>query len=265
MTQPEDVGRVTVEYSKPDGLVANLLLDREDKLNAITLEMLEELQRVCAEVESSAARVVVLRTAGEKVFSVGADINHFSALDPVDMWRTWVSTGHRALNEFASLRQPTIAVVDGLAFGGGLELVLSADFRVLSSVAKVSFPETGLGTVPGWGGTRRLTDLVGVHRASELIMTRRILTAPEALSWGIATRVSDSESTEGTVQSLVEELLDGAPIAVQLAKQLIRAATEDTSNAVLEALAAGVTAATGDLSEGVASFREKRRPRFNDS
>ena len=246
------------------GHVATILIDRQRKLNALTLAILDDVASACQTIDASSARVVLIRTGGTRVFSVGADINHFAGLGAAEMWRTWVRTGHRALTALEQLRQPTIAVVDGLAYGGGLELALAADFRILSSRSTLCFPETGLGTVPGWGGSARLADLVGRHRAKDMILTRRVLSASEALDWGIASRVSATEDPESEVSSLLESLLYGAPLAVQMAKQLVTSAQSGNSNNVLEALAAAAAATSDDLAEGIAAFREKRPPSFHD-
>lgn len=256
--------RVTVSYS-PDGHIATILLDRASKLNALTLNLLEELSAATREVAASTARLVVLRTAGEKVFCVGADINHFAELGAPGMWREWIATGHRAFDALAGLRQPSIAVVDGLAFGGGLELALACDFRVIAAEARIALPETGLGTVPGWGGTERTTELTGRARAKELVLTRRQLTGTEALDWGLATAVAPTGHLEEAVARLSNDILAGAPLAVQLGKQLIDAAADGAPSRVLEALAGGLAAATADLAEGVAAFREKRAPTFVDN
>jgi enoyl-CoA hydratase len=256
--------QVTVEYSA-DGHTATILIDRAAKLNALTLGLLDGLAAATREVAASSARLVIVRTAGEKVFCVGADINHFADLSAAGMWRDWIATGHRAFDAIAGLRQPSIAVIDGLAFGGGLELALACDFRVISAEARIALPETGLGTVPGWGGTERATELVGRARAKELVLTRRQLSGEEALTWGLATAVAPKAGLEEAVDLLSTDLLAGAPLAVQLGKQLIDAAADGASSRVLEALAGGLAAATDDLAEGVAAFREKRTPLFADN
>lgn len=260
----EATGQVTVEYSA-DSHTATILMDRSAKLNALTLGLLEDLASVAREVAASSARLVIVRTAGDKVFCVGADINHFADLSAAGMWRDWIATGHRAFSALAGLRQPSIAVIDGLAFGGGLELALACDFRVIAAEARVALPETGLGTVPGWGGTERATELAGRARAKELVLTRRQLSGEEALAWGLATAVSPKDALEEAVAKLSADLLAGAPLAVQLGKQLIDAAADGAPSRVLEALAGGLAAATDDLAEGIAAFREKRTPHFTDN
>ncbi|MCP2046565.1 enoyl-CoA hydratase/isomerase family protein [Paenarthrobacter histidinolovorans] len=259
-----NLGQVTVDYS-PDGHTATILIDRAAKLNALTLQLLEDLATAVRGISASTARVVIVRTAGDKVFCVGADINHFADLSAAGMWRDWIATGHRAFDELAGLRQPSIAVLDGLAFGGGLELALACDFRVIATEARIALPETGLGTVPGWGGTERATELIGRARAKELVLTRRQLSGEEALAWGLVTAAAPKAELEEILARLAGELLAGAPLAVQLGKQLIDAAADGAPSRVLEALAGGLAAATDDLAEGVAAFRDKRTAQFNDN
>ncbi|WP_369046413.1 enoyl-CoA hydratase/isomerase family protein [Sinomonas sp. P10A9] len=258
-----DAGSVGLSYSE-DGHVATITLDRAAKLNTLTLPLLRELRQRILEVGASRARLLMLRTAGEKVFCVGADINQFSALEPAQMWREWIETGHQAFDALARLRQPSIAVVDGLAFGGGLELALACDFRVIADETRIALPETGLGTVPGWGGTERATELVGRARAKELVLTRRQLSGAEAVEWGLATAHAPKERLAEEAERIAGEILAGAPVAIQLAKQIIDAAAEGAPSRVLEALAGGLASATADLAEGVAAFRGKRTPTFTD-
>jgi enoyl-CoA hydratase/carnithine racemase len=256
-------GSVGLTYSQ-DGLVATITLDRAAKLNTLTLPLLRQLRERILEVGASQARLLVVRTAGEKVFCVGADINQFSVLEPAEMWREWIETGHQAFDALARLRQPSIAVIDGLAFGGGLELALACDFRVIADDARIALPEVGLGTVPGWGGTERATELVGRARAKELVLARRQLTGPEAVQWGLATAHAPKDRLAEEADRLARQILAGGPVAVQLAKQIIDAAAEGAPSRVLEALAGGLTSATTDLAEGVAAFRDKRLPNFTD-
>ncbi|MEZ3159189.1 enoyl-CoA hydratase/isomerase family protein [Microbacterium sp. BWT-B31] len=260
MTVPD--GEITLSISG-DGEVATILVDRSQKLNALTLPMLDQLSAVCDDIDRSKARVVVVRTAGERAFCVGADITNFEKLDSVEMWSTWITTGHRAFDRLANLRQPTVAIIDGVAVGGGLELALACDLRVVSSKARLGLPEAGLGTAPGWGGTIRLPELIGRARALDLMLTRRQLTAAEAIEWGLASRIADPHYLESTVESLVGDLLASAPLASQFIKQIVVAGgTGGPSSRVLEAFAGALAAPTYDLREGIAAFHEKRAPKF---
>jgi enoyl-CoA hydratase/carnithine racemase len=246
-----------------EGAVATLVLDRPAKLNVLTPEMLRELDDALRELGGSAAvRVVLVRGAGERAFCAGADIERFAGLDPLEMWRAWTVLGHEAFERLARLRQPVIAVVHGNAFGGGLELALAADFRVVAEHARLGLPEAGLGTVPGWGGTERLVEIVGRARAKEVVVARRVVDAATAERWGLATRCVPVGELNTAVAELTATVLAGAPVAVELAKQLVDAAADGASSRVLEPLAAAVTAATSDLGEGVAAFRARRTPAF---
>jgi enoyl-CoA hydratase len=258
--QASTPGSVRLEI---DGRVATLELDRPAKLNALTPEMLRQLAHHLEEVEATASiDLVVVRGAGHRAFCVGADIGRFADLGPVEMWRAWTALGHAAFERLARLRQPVIAVVHGDAFGGGLELALAADFRVVAEQVRLGMPEAGLGTVPGWGGTERLVGLIGRTRAKEVVLARRFLDAATAMEWGLATRVAPAAELETAVEGLSEQLLGGAPVAVQIAKQLIDAAASGAPGRILEPLAGGLAAATADLTEGVAAFRARRSPTF---
>lgn len=243
--------------------VATICIDRPAKLNALSLEMVAQLEQALAELRGSDARVVVIRSAGDRAFSVGADIRQFSTFSPADMWRRWIAEGHRVLNQLADLRQPTVAAVDGIAVGGGLEVALSCDFRIAADRASFGLPELGIGTIPGWGGTDRLTRLIGASRASEMILARRRVDAAKALSWGLVNEVHPVDQFEAALADFVDELLASPAIAQQAAKQLIQAAAVGASPAVLEALASGFTASSHDFIEGLNAFLEKRPPRFS--
>jgi enoyl-CoA hydratase len=256
---PTAPGRITLAVQAS---VATITLDRPSKLNALTPEMLDDLNRAVADVADSDARLLIVRGAAGKAFCVGADINEFAGLGPAVMWREWTVRGHRAFGALARLRQPSIAVIHGHAFGGGLELALACDFRLLAHLVRLGLPEVGLGTVPGWGGTERLTELIGRARAKEMVLARREIDASTALAWGMATQVASAENLDATVAELVSSLLDGAPLAIELGKQLIDAAADGAPSSILEPLAAGLTAASADLGEGISAFRERRPPDF---
>lgn len=255
-----DRGQITL--ATDEQRIATILIDRPAKLNALSLEMIAQLDDTLAQLRRSDARVVVIRSSGSRAFSVGADIGQFSTFSPVDMWRRWIAEGHRVLNQLAELRQPTVAVVDGIAVGGGLEIALCCDFRFAADHASFGLPELGIGTVPGWGGTDRLTRLVGASRASEMILARRRVDAGKALSWGMVNEVHPINELDTAVAGFVDELLGSPATAQQAVKQLIRAAAVGADAALLEALASGFTAGSHDFTEGLSAFLEKRPPQF---
>jgi enoyl-CoA hydratase len=244
-----------------DTNVATLTLRRPAKLNALTPEMLDILGTHINTIAASDVRVVVLRGEGPRAFCVGADIDRFAGLSPVQML-SWTARGHRVFDALAGLRQPTVAVVHAVALGGGTELALACDFRIVTVDTRLGLPEVGLGTVPGWGGTERLTKLIGRARAKDIILARRMIDGVTAEAWGLATVCVAASAIEPAVTNLVDRLASGGPLAIALAKQIIDAAADGAPSRVLEALAAAVTSATEDLHVGVDAFRSKATPRF---
>jgi enoyl-CoA hydratase len=251
-------GRLKVNLSL-DGPLARLVLDRPEKLNALDPEMLGQLEEAIARVEqSSDIRVIILEASGEKAFCVGADILAWTALSPLGMWSEWVRRGHRIFDRVERVRQPLICAIQGLAYGGVLELALACDVRIISDTARLAMPEVKLGTVPGWGGSERLSQLIGKARAKQMIFSGEPIAADVAERWGLANEVVPAASLRDRVATLASKIADNAPVAVQTAKQLIAG----SSTATLESLAAAVNAFSEDAKEGLAAFREKRPPKF---
>ena len=245
-----------------DGPIATITLNRPDKLNAIEPTMLERLDAIAGELEQrNDVRVVLLTAAGERAFSVGADITAWSALQPLDMWRRWIRDGHRVFERLARLRQPLIAVIGGYAFGGGLELALAADIRLAATEAEFALPEVKIATVPGWGGTQRLPALIGPAHAKQLIFTGARIDTTTAERWGLINETVPRDELFARARSLAEQIAGNAPISVQMAKQLIDGAS-GAASVTLEALAGALAATTDDANEGAASFRERRPAQF---
>jgi enoyl-CoA hydratase len=252
-----DVGRVQVESNLE---VSTILLDRHHKHNALTPEMLEQLEQILVALDSDRdVRVVLLAAVGGRSFCAGADIKRFKALQPLDMWAYWTRLGHRVFDQLAGLRQPTIAAVTGNAYGGGFELALACDLRVVADDATLGLTEVGIGTLPGWGGTGRLRDLVGAGRAKELILTGEPLTAERALVWGVANQLAPRAEVIDNAHALADKIASRAPIAVQMAKQAIDAGG---AYQAMEQVSSAATAFTEDAAEGFASFTEKRDPQY---
>jgi enoyl-CoA hydratase len=254
MTAAAEPARVTLALT---GQLATITLNRPEKLNAIDPAMLARLDAIVGQLDRDpAVRVVLIAGAGGRAFSVGADVNAWASLQPLDMWRAWTREGHRVFERLARLRQPTIAVIDGFAFGGGLELALACDLRIAGANAEFAQPEVKIGTLPGWAGTRRLPDIVGVARAKQMIFGGGRVDAATAARWSLV-----NETVEGDVmaraQALAEEIAANAPISVQLAKAAI-----DGQRDAVEAIAGALAATSADGREGIAAFREKRAARF---
>jgi enoyl-CoA hydratase len=251
-----DVGEIRVEVDT----VATICLNRPAKHNALTPEMLEQLEEILSGLDADRdVRVVVVTAAGNRSFSAGADIKRFKSLEPLEMWAGWTRLGHRVFDHLAGLRQPTIAAVIGNAYGGGFELALACDLRILADDATVGLTEVGIGTLPGWGGTGRLRDLVGAGRAKELILTGEPLTAVRALAWGVANQLASRAEVLDGAYALANKIAARAPIAVQMAKQAVDAGD---AYAAIEQVSSAATAFTEDAAEGFASFTEKREPHY---
>lgn len=247
-----------------NGPVAELRLDNPAKLNALTLPMLEQLEAHCALLERDQTVKVVLVTAeGNRAFCAGADITAWSELPPRGFARNWVREGHRILDRLAHLSQPTIAVLNGHAFGGGLELAIACDIRVMAPSAFLALPETGVGIGPGWSGTQRLQRLLPEPVIKEMALFGRRLSAQRAYVLGLVAEVSDEPLA--TAKAIAANVLELSSPATEIVKYMIHAGAGEDSAALIEALGGGMIAGTQDKAEGVAAFSEKRKPTFKDS
>jgi enoyl-CoA hydratase/carnithine racemase len=249
---------VTLERQGPVAIVS---LAREAKLHSLTPTMLDQLEQVARELElDEDIRVVILTAAGTRAFCVGADIHEWAALAPLDMWRRWVRRGHQVFDQWARLRQPVIAALNGHAMGGGLELAITADIRLASEAAQFALPEASIGTCPGWSGSQRLVRLIGASQAKYLALSGLRVPASRALASGLVHEVLPAADLMGRALALAQDMAGKAPISLQLTKQLVNAAAGEDTAATLEAIAGALAATTDDGAEGVRSFREKRPP-----
>jgi enoyl-CoA hydratase len=253
-------GHVTVAV---DGAVATITLDRAAKLNALTAAMLEALEAACAALDRDAAvRAVVVASSSPKAFCAGADIAEWGPLGALGMWQRWIRDGQRAFDRLARLRQPTVAAIGGIAYGGGLELALACDLRIAAADARFAFPEVTVGAVPGWAGSQRLPRVIGAGRAKQLILLGQPIDAATAAAWGLVSEIVPADRLRERALELARRIAENAPTAVQAAKQLVDAAAGEGLATTVEALAAGLAAATADAREGITAFREKRKPKF---
>jgi enoyl-CoA hydratase len=242
--------------------IVTLTLNRPDKLNAIDSPMLDALEQLLGEIERDAEIRAVLLTGAGRAFSAGADIKEWTALEPLTFARTWGQRGHALFDRVAGLRPPVIAAINGIAFGGGLELALCADIRIASAAARLGLPEVTIGTVPGWGGTQRLPRLIGAGRAKHMILSGQPVDAARAEAFGLVSEVVEAEALMARAQELAKTIAANAPIAVQAAKRVIDAGLPTSPAAILEGDAGVMCGNTADAKEGRSSFLERRPPRY---
>jgi enoyl-CoA hydratase len=245
-----------------DAPVARLTLARPEKLNALTLDMLDALEDAADRLDASTeVRAVVLAAEG-RAFCVGADIVAWSALEPLEMWRSWTRRGHRVFERLARLRVPMVAALTGPALGGGLELAAAADFRVAETGARLGLPEAGIATVPGWSGTQRLVRRAGPQAVRRLALVGDPLAVEEAHRLGLVDEVVPAGEGLARAMAIGARIADRAPVSIQLVKQLINAAEGEAPLDAMEQVAGALAAFTEDAREGALSFEEKRPPRY---
>jgi len=265
--QPADdrlVG-VTIPAIGPDGPldgVALVTIHRPDVLNALSFDLLDALANAFAVLDADpACRAIVLTGSGERAFAAGADIRELARQTPVTLL---VENRFAAWERIAATRKPVIAAVRGFALGGGCELAMSCDLIVAGEDARFGQPEINLGVMPGAGGTQRLTRAIGRARAMDLILTGRTITAREAETMGLVSRVVPADRTLDEALALGAAVAAQAPVAVLAAKEAVRLAEELPLGDGLrhERRAFFALFATEDQTEGMAAFVEKRRPEW---
>jgi enoyl-CoA hydratase/carnithine racemase len=243
------------------GAVATLRLDNPAKLNCFTVEMLGQLASHLEVIEASPeVRAVIVMGEGDKAFCSGADINAWGGLSPADFARNWVRGGHRIFDRLARLSKPTIAALNGHAFGGGLELAAACDIRVITPKATIALPEAGVGIVPGWSGSQRLARLIPEGMVKEMALFGRRIGAERLLACGFVVEVA--EDVHMTAQEIAEKAATLSPRATEITKAMIHAGKGEDSAALIEALGSAAIAASDDRQEGVAAFQAKRKPDF---
>ena len=245
-----------------DGPVAHLRLNRPAKLNALDQAMVARLAQRCAEIEHDARIRVVILSGEGKAFCAGGDIEAWASESPEAFGRHWLRDGHAAFDALARLRQPVIAVLDGHALGGGLELAACADIRIAEEQIKIGQPETGLGIIPGWSGTQRAARRFGAQVVRRMVVTGEVFTAADGLSLGIVDKVVATGTAMDAAKDTAAGILKRGPRATELAKMMVNAAEGEEQERVIEALAGALAAHSPELEEGLAAFRERRPPDF---
>ena len=246
--------------------IATVTIDRPKALNALNTETLHELNACFREIrERKDIRVVILTGGGEKSFVAGADIAEMYRSDAA-AGRALAKLGDETFRILEEMPQATIAAVNGYALGGGCELAMACDIRIASEKAKFGQPETGLGVIPGFGGTQRLARLIGRGRAKELIFTCDRIDAQEAYRIGLANKVVPKEELLAACQAMARKILSKGSYAVTLAKACVESGMDmDIENGLrMEATTFGMSFATHDKAEGMQAFLEKRPAQFTD-
>lgn len=244
--------------------VRTLRINRPDKLNALNAATLDALDAAFADAaRDDAVRVVVLTGAGPKAFVAGADIAEMNTLSPVQ-GRDFSLRGTRMMRRIEKLPKPVIAMINGFALGGGLELAMSCHLRIAADTAKVGQPEINLGLIPGFGGSQRLLRLCGRAATLELCLTGAPITAERALQLGIINRVVPAAELEAETLKLAAQLAAAAPLALRGMLDCVNIGGECGIEEGLEYESAqfGLMFATEDMREGTSAFLEKRKPAF---
>jgi enoyl-CoA hydratase len=250
---------IVVEVPEPH--VGLIRLNRPQALNALSARMLDELTSALDTFEADPDCRVVVLTGNDRAFAAGADIREFVGQNAISM-----IGGHRAAawERIRRFPKPLVAAVSGYCLGGGWELAMLCDVVVASETARFGQPEINLGIIPGAGGTQRLPRLVGKHRALELILTGRQLTAHEAYAWGAVNRVVPPEAYLQEALSVAREIAQKAPVAARLAKEAVLRSMDTPLDVGLdyERKLSSLAFGTEDREEGVRAFLEKRKPTF---
>ncbi len=249
----------TISLEMDDRGIAKIIINRPDKLNALNDQVLNELAEVFKEIQiNHEIKAVLLTGSGEKAFVAGADIKELAGLDERS-GRMASQKGQQIFQAIEDTRKPVIALVNGYALGGGAELAMACHLRIATPNAVFGLPEVGLGLIPGYGGTQRLSHIIGNARALEMILTGKQVKADKALEWGLVNSVS--ENAEEEAKNLLGKILKNGPIAISKAITAVYH-SDDSNGYQVEADLFGLLCDTEDAKEGTSAFLEKRKPNF---
>jgi len=248
---------IKVKKKKEIGIIT---LNRPEARNALNRKMLHELGDALTELEND-LQIRVIIIAGNKDFCAGADIKEMNAIKPEEI-ETFCRWGHKVFDQLEGMGKPVIAAITGFALGGGCELALACDIRIAGESTQFGQPEVNLGLIPGFGGTQRLSRLIGVAKAKEMILTGKIIDAKEAESIGLVNGVVKDEELMIAAEEMAQVIAQKAPIAVKMAKKLINENQEIIKGLEKEIEFFARCFATQDRLEGINAFLEKRKPKF---
>lgn len=254
----------TTITTQNDNGIFIITINRPDKLNALNKDVISELGQAMDEVYNNAdIKAAMLTGAGEKAFVAGADISEFTSLDAsggMDLARKGQT---EVFDKIENCSKPVVAAVNGFALGGGCELAMSCHFRTASEAAKFGQPEVNLGLIPGYGGTQRLTQLIGKGKAMELMMTGDMIGADEAKSWGLVNHVFFANELIDNTKKILQKIITKAPVAVaKVIASVNDAARAEAKGFENEITRFGECFATADMKEGTTAFLEKRKAVF---
>ncbi|MFA9517901.1 enoyl-CoA hydratase/isomerase family protein [Halopenitus sp. H-Gu1] len=252
-----------VTHEIDDG-IANITIDRPDKLNALNATVLTELRDAFQAVETEADGVV-LETAGDRAFVAGADIAMFEEMSNQTEFMEFVRLQNRVNDYIEDHPALVVAAVDGLAYGGGLELVLATDLVVAAPEVPFGVPEVSLGFVPGGGGTQRLPRVIGPNKAKEMIVTGNPISAEEAHDLGLVNRIAETDTVQQAARDLIGEAQENAPLAIEEAIRLVNEGMDASLDAAkqYEQAVAAYLYTTEDTAEGIRAFTEDDEPDFS--
>lgn len=249
----------TISFEINDQGIAKVTINRPDKLNALNDLVLNELAEVFKDIQiNNDIKGVILTGSGDKAFVAGADIKELANLDERS-GRMASQKGQQIFQSIEDTRKPVVAVVNGYALGGGAELAMACHLRIATPNAVFGLPEVGLGLIPGYGGTQRLSQMIGNARALEMILTGKQVKAEQALEMGLVNKVT--EEAEEETEALLDKILKNGPIAVRKAITAVYH-SDDSKGYQVEADLFGMLCATEDFKEGTNAFLEKRKPDF---
>jgi enoyl-CoA hydratase len=245
-----------------DNGICIITVNRPDKLNALNKEVFNDLNAAIDDVyKNPEVRSVVITGAGTKAFVAGADISEFLELDLSEATEL-SARGHKVFDKIENSPKPIVAAVNGFALGGGCELALACHFIYASENAKFGQPEVNLGLIPGYGGTQRLTQLVGRNLAMELLMSGNMITAKEAMEIGVVNKVFSAEELLLKTKEILSLIQSKAPVAVSKVIECVNNFDHTQQGYDLEIKKFGECFGTEDAKEGASAFLEKRKPNF---
>jgi enoyl-CoA hydratase len=254
----------TLKLTQHETGILQITLNRPERLNALSAELLNELDQVLEHAKHNpATKAILLIGEGQKAFCAGADINQLAELN-AQQGLYFAEKGQAIFRKLETLDKPSLAAINGYAFGGGCELAMSASIRIASQNAVFGQPEVKLGVIPGYGGTQRLARLIGKGRALDLCLTGRSIKADEALTWGLITEITTAENLLTRAHEILNGIVSLAPLAIRSILQVIdRGYDLPLPDALhLEAVHFGLLCATNDKHEGVSAFLQKKSANF---